>query len=659
MASERSSHRSRIKSAFFGVVAIGLVLGALVIAELVAGQVGNVGFVRTETKRFVSESAPLITTTRWLQPNLADEFINEQPEAGSMRLVRTDTFGLVLGPSDVKYEESAQKILFLGGSTTENNEVDEHYRFPFLAPFLVSKSSGQAFEGLNAGVRGHTSHDSLNLFLNHLSPRIQEARVVVVMHNINDRLRLTLHESYRSTFTHSSEATAGGLRNAAEGLARSFWDWARLNSNFLFLADTVATKFRSSGAARGIPVTERALDEHSGVAVRRLPLFEQSLRNLIAVVRSSGKLPILMTQPLGRHSVDQDAFNDRIRGVAMSEAVGLIDLARSMETVPDRQVFFYDDHIHFNNAGSKWASEEIARVLQGLLGAPKVTPVPQARACPDLQIGGLSLLAAPLNEKVLMGRYPSFDRTERRILFQRNHSTGSAIVVFDVTKGQTEELVRSEDPLGLEHPTWVDDQTILYTQRSRDDRRLMIFALNDRSARPLLADKSLQGAIANVAPGGVVYFSGYRHSDQKPPALYTLSAGGATRALTLPISESWRPFASSSGEIYFINNESGRYQIYVKKPDEATSIKRRVIPSQYEQWDPAVSPDGTTLAFSQREGGNFDLYVLRLGTRVGHPVRIVGTSEDEWDPRFSPSGRYLLYAATSPHGDQIRTVCVN
>ena len=141
--------------------------------------------------------------------------------------------------------------------------------------------------------------------------------------------------------------------------------------------------------------------------------------------------------------------------------------------------------------------------------------------------------------------------------------------------------------------------------------------------------------------------------------LYTLNSQGATRALTLPINESWRPFASVGGEIYFINSESGRYQIYVKRADEAISQKRRVIPSEYEQWDPAVSPDGTTLAFAQREGGNFDLYLLRLGTRGGHPVRIVGTSEDEWDPRFSPSGRYLLYAATSRHGYQIRAVCVN
>ena len=148
-----STIRNRAKKAFFIAVVIVLLLGTLALAELIAGSTGNVKLARTETKRFVNESAPLITTTRWLQPNLADEFINEQPDGGPTRLLRTDSFGLVLGPPDIQFEATARKILFLGGSTTENNEVDEQYRFPFLAPFQLSKSTGQNFEGIKAGVR--------------------------------------------------------------------------------------------------------------------------------------------------------------------------------------------------------------------------------------------------------------------------------------------------------------------------------------------------------------------------------------------------------------------------------------------------------------------------------------------------------------------------
>jgi hypothetical protein len=649
----------RAKRVLFSSVAILLVIGTIAAAEFIAGWAGNVGVVRTETRRFLGESAPLVTTTRRLEPNLADEFINEQPGSGAKRLLRTDQFGLVIGPPNVKYESSANSILFLGGSTTENNEVDEQYRFPFLAAFQLSKTMERSFEGLNAGVRGHTSHDSLNLYLNHPSPRILDARVVVVMHNINDRLRLTLNDSYRSPYRSWPEASTSGLVGAAGGLGRSLWEWGRLNSNLLFLIDTVGSRFKTAADTRGIAVTEKTLEQHAGVALGRIHLFEQGLRNLVAVVKANGQLPVLMTQPLGRSSADQDAFNEAVRRVVRSEAVGLIDLANAIEAVTDRKALFYDDHIHFNNHGSKWASDEIASGLHSLLGGRGAGVARGTAACPDLQFREKSLLRAPLHEDVLRGRYPSLDQSERRLLFQRNHPRGSSIALLDFATGVTDEMVTSGDPLGLEHPTWIDEDNILFTKRTGDNRRLMVFDLRARKARALLEDAELQGAIANVGHEGAIYFAGYRHSDQRPPVLYVRSKeGGVPKPITLANSESWRPFASSTGEVYFINNESGRYQIYVKAAGDALASMRRVVPTEHEQWDPAVSNDGRTLAFAQREGGNFDVYVLRMGPQAGQPVRVTSSAEDEWDPRISPSGQYLVYAATSPHGDQIRAVCI-
>lgn len=654
-----STIRNRAKKAFFIAVVIVLLLGTLTLAEFIAGSTGNVKLARTETKRFVNESAPLITTTRWLQPNLADKFINEQPDGGPTRLLRTDSFGLVLGPPDIRFEATARKILFLGGSTTENNEVDEQYRFPFLAPFQLSKFSGQNFAGLNAGVRGHTSHDSLNLYLNHPSTKIREAEVVVVMHNINDRLRLTLNETYRSNFRNYSEGTASGLLETVRDLAHSSWEWARLNSNVMFLADEVIRKIRDAEGGRGIKVTERALDEHTGIASRRIHLYEQSLRNLIAVIKANGQVPVLMTQPLGWPSVDQDSFNDAIRSVAKSQSVGLVDLAKELKTLSSGPSLFYDDNIHFNNFGSKWASEKIAQTLHQILKEDK-SDSPQNRVtCADIRIRGKSLITSTLHEDVLRGRYPSFDNSDQRLLFQHNHSKGSAIVILNVKTGIRDEIFRSSDPLGLEHPTWIDEQRILFTQRSGDDRRLTIFDLRNRKSQALLADKGLNAAIANVGLDGVIYFSGYRHDDQNPPVLYSLrEPGGVPKSITLPSGESWRPFVSTRGELYFINNELGRYQIHAKKPNDQVTAKRLVSPSNYEQWDPAVSADGSMLAFAQREGGNFDLFIMRLDDHDQKPVRHVATAEDEWDPRFSPSGRFLLYAATSPFGDQIRAVCL-
>jgi Tol biopolymer transport system component len=357
--------------------------------------------------------------------------------------------------------------------------------------------------------------------------------------------------------------------------------------------------------------------------------------------------------------VDQDRFNDAIRSVAKTQSVVLVDLAKEFKMLSDGPSLFYDDHIHFNNFGSKWASEKIAQTLRQILEENQ-TDSPQNRVyCADIRVGGKSLLNATLHEDVLRGRYPSFDNSEQRLLFQLNHSEGSAIVILNVKTGSRDEIFRSSDPLGLEHPTWLDEQRILFTQRSGDDRRLMIFDLRDRKAQALLSDQGLNGAIANVGLDGVIYFSGYRHTDQKSPVLYALrEPGGVPKPLTLHNKESWRPFASARGDLYFINNEPGRYQVHVKEPNDQVTAKRLVNPSNYEQWDPAVSVDGSMLAFAQREGGNFDVFIMRLDSRDQRPIRRIATAEDEWDPRFSPSGHFLLYAASSPFGDQIRAICL-
>ena len=138
------------------------------------------------------------------------EYRIENKTKSRVRIVQTDDFGLLKGSSN-KDSSSAKKILFLGGSTTENNEVDEAYRFPYLVGERLNKFTHQKFSGLNAGIRAHTTQDSLNLYLNHPSPDIANAEVVVIMHNINDRLRLTLSDSFKSDLNYHSPLTLNGV----------------------------------------------------------------------------------------------------------------------------------------------------------------------------------------------------------------------------------------------------------------------------------------------------------------------------------------------------------------------------------------------------------------------------------------------------------------
>ncbi len=72
-----------------------------------------------------------------------------------------------------------------------------------------------------------------------------------------------------------------------------------------------------------------------------------------------------------------------------------------------------------------------------------------------------------------------------------------------------------------------------------------------------------------------------------------------------------------------------------------------------EEMDPALSPDGRSIAFAWDggEGLNFDLYVQP--TIDEEPLRLTETSDDEHSPAWSPDGRQLAFARCTVSGCSI------
>ncbi len=339
-------------------------VAVLLLADLAVGQFYKISFIGTETAQFVNEVAPLITTTNHLLPNLNDRFSNQQEGSEPKRLLRTDEFGLVLGASEAS-NKAKKTVLFLGGSTTENNEVSEQFRFPYLSMQKLTEISQTPFQGVNAGVRGHTTQDSINLFLNHPAPYFENADYVVLMHNINDRLRLTLNKSYKSGVDNAASSSLAGLGELVTAFFYSSMDWIRVNSNIAYLLDMVVQKYSSSNDK--VIVNERVLDQLAPVSAELVEKFRQNYKIFIALVKAKSQVPVLMTQPLGKTSNDQARFNEVIRNVAAEEGVMLIDLELEIAKLDRPAGLFYDDWIHFNDNGSRWASEIIARNFRRLI----------------------------------------------------------------------------------------------------------------------------------------------------------------------------------------------------------------------------------------------------------------------------------------------------
>ena len=354
---------TRQRDRVFKLIAGLIVCASILLLDFLVGYVKDTRIFRQVTFTFKTEVAPLSTTTLHLLPKLDDSYPQEDPHQDGPRYVRTDKYGLLVGPDYGVSPDASEKILFLGGSTTENNEVDEEFRFPYLAAKIVSEISGKPYYGVNGGVRGHTSQNSINLYLNHPSPLIAESKKVVVMHNINDRLRLAIFNGYKSNIEDPPQISLRYSSNQISGLIYSAWKWLSFQSNILYLIDVSMQRALSDKSTPAAVINERTLDSNPDVNKSHLDLYKENLKTLIAIIRSKDKTPYLMTQPLAKDSKGQSSFNAVVRQVAASEGVRLIDLAAFIDKHPQPEQLFFPDGIHFNNGGSSIAAKYIATEL--------------------------------------------------------------------------------------------------------------------------------------------------------------------------------------------------------------------------------------------------------------------------------------------------------
>ena len=182
-----------------------LVLGTLATfacIDFVFGYTRMISTVRVSAQQFRSEAARMPIRTRNLVPDTNHIYhlpyrgdLGTNTSSGAPRIFRTDLNGTISSGGDAKVGATT-KILFLGGSTTESNEVDEPVRFPAVVERLLNDHYLVPVEVRNGGVRGHTTVDSINLLLNNAA--YAQATHVVLMHNINDRLLLAFQNGYQS-----------------------------------------------------------------------------------------------------------------------------------------------------------------------------------------------------------------------------------------------------------------------------------------------------------------------------------------------------------------------------------------------------------------------------------------------------------------------------
>jgi TolB protein len=133
----------------------------------------------------------------------------------------------------------------------------------------------------------------------------------------------------------------------------------------------------------------------------------------------------------------------------------------------------------------------------------------------------------------------------------------------------------------------------------------------------------------------------------------TVDASGIRR-LTSNAADDWEPAVSPDGRtVAFVSNRAGAPAIHLLALDRPEAPPVRV-PTRGPAGAPAWSPDGSRLAFVCQRDGQADICTVG---RDGAGERVVaGEPGDELQPAWSPDGRRLAYSAFASGSWELRMV---
>ena len=139
--------------------------------------------------------------------------------------------------------------------------------------------------------------------------------------------------------------------------------------------------------------------------------------------------------------------------------------------------------------------------------------------------------------------------------------------------------------------------------------------------------------------------------------LYTMAVAGGAKPERLTSSsaiDTETVYAPDGRSIYFVSDRGGGPQIY-RIPSAGGKVERVTFEGSYNI-SPALSPDGTQMAYITRQGNAFKLMLQDLS---GGTPQALTESQDDESPSFSPNGRLIVYATRMQGMDVLMTTTLD
>jgi len=247
---------------------------------------------------------------------------------------------------------------------------------------------------------------------------------------------------------------------------------------------------------------------------------------------------------------------------------------------------------------------------------------------------------------------PVLSPVDSILAFMSNRSDTWSVYLMDL-RGHAPHRV-SDDPAGEWYPDWSPDGRFLVYHRRPEGARnpqLFVFDVASRVERQITHDPSAENHYARWSPdGSYLVFPSTRDGESD---LYRINIDGSGERpiVTLPLGQG-DPALSPDGSLLAFTSEvaSGGTEIFVA-PLSDFEQRRQLTNYGAVSYGIDWSPDGKRIAYTTDGDGDHEIHVIDLSTGVDRRL----TSNDVTDhlPRWSRDGQFIVFSRELGEAERI------